>query len=729
LERLSLAVRFANWWGHWVSRPGSRWATVVIWLGLVAVMTATLPSAAQMEAPNPPSLPATASAVVAGNLQQRVFGGAHTTPGLLVFYRRGGLSPQDVSAVAGFLHQLAAHPLPRQLQATDLRTSSSATLSPTIRHHGTTLVVPLFFRSTAESTELASILTNLSTRLHRTFGYNPVTTALHSSRLTARLTGPIGIAIDADGLFQGADLTLLIATTMLVLVLLVLIYRSPILPLVPLIAVGAAYALASAVLGALAKHHALVLDAETISIMTVLMFGAGTDYTLLVVARYREQLTRHPGHLTALGAAVAQAAGPVAMSAVTVMVALLALLFSQYGPDHRFAIPFVTAIAMTALAALTLVPGILALLGRRAFYPFVPKVTTASLDDAQPTRAARLVTRRPGWAAIAVVVVLAGMAAFAPSIRTTYNLLTALPASSQARQGYQLVAQADGAGSTAPATVLVTKAAAAANLAAGLATVPGVARVTGPTRGHDGLTPVAAYQVTLTQDPLSNRAIQTLTPLAAHAKALVRQHGGGQVLIAGETAQNANASALVDHDTAVVIPLVLGSIFLLLFLYLGSLIAALYLIATVVLSYVSALGLGYLVLHNLLHVGAWSGGVALYAFVFLVALGEDYNIFMVSAVWEAAKTRPVRDAVAEGVSRTSAVILAAGVILAGTFAVLTALPLSILLQFGTVTALGVLLDTLLVRSVLVPSITVLLGDRVFWPRRRPTPASTAPDVS
>ncbi len=700
-----------DWWGQRLTGRRTRWVILLLWVMLAAVLSVVWPSAAQMENPNPPSLPASASSVAAGRLQQQAFGAAHTMPGLLVFYQRTGITSANRQAIAQFLGSVTARPLPRQAGAPLLTADALATQ---LHQHPTTVVVPVAFQSTAAAPLLTRILTKTTQRLQRHLGYDLITAAPAGPRMVARLTGPAGIAIDASQLFSGANLTLLIATTLLVLVLLVLIYRSPLLPWVPLVGVGFAYAVTSAILGALARAGHLVLDAETVAIMTVLMFGAGTDYALLVVARYREQLSREADHLQALGRAVGQAAGPVAMSAGTVMTALLALLLAQYGPDHRFAIPFVVAVGMTALASLTLVPACLALLGRAAFFPFAPRVGS---DTPGRRHGAPFAVRRPGWAAAGVAVLLAALAAFAPSIRTTYNLLSALPANSQARQGYALVAAADGPGSTAPATILISGAAARHDLARKLAEAPGVAAVSGPTFGRAGREPVTAYQVALSVNPLSNRAADLLPGIVARAGAAVAANGGGRVAVSGATAQNANAAHLVNHDAAVVIPLVLVGIFLLLFAYLRSLVAAAYLVATVVLSYGAALGLGYLVLTDILHVGPWAGGVSLYAFVFLVALGEDYNIFMVSAIWRAATSRPLDEAVAYGVESTRSVILAAGVILAGTFAVLTALPLTILLQFGTVTALGVLLDTLLVRSVLVPAITVLLGPRAFWPAR------------
>jgi RND superfamily putative drug exporter len=395
--------------------------------------------------------------------------------------------------------------------------------------------------------------------------------------------------------------------------------------------------------------------------------------------------------------------------------ALLALLLAVYGSDHRLAIPFAVGVAMTAIAALTFVPALLALLGRVAFYPFVPAPGKAR-PRARGGLLSGIAVGRPAAVAIGAAAVLIALASFAPRIRTSYDLLTALPASSPARQGFGLLARTYGPGSLSPLTVLVVGQ--GPDVATALGRVPGVRSVDAPTLGTDGAQRVAAYQVTLATNPLSNGAMAAVPALRRAAEDAL---GGtpAKVYVAGATAQNLDSADLVARDTAVVIPVVLALVALLLVLYLRSGMAAAYLVATVVLSFAASLGLGWIVLHYLLGVQSLSGGLVLYAFVFLVALGEDYNIFMISRIWEERRRRPMPLAVAEGARTTGAVITAAGLILAGTFAVLTALPLQIMLEFGVVTALGVLVDTFIVRSALVPAITVLLKDRALWPRRAP----------
>jgi RND superfamily putative drug exporter len=705
--------RTHRWFG-WVAGRRARYVSLLVWVVLAAALSLALPSATGQEAQSPQDLASTAQSVVAAKLQTQAFGLKNETPGVLVFYRKGGLTAQNLRSISGYLTRLAGHPVQGEIGKPPLAGLGAAALKGAVAH-GSTLAVPLFFRSTGDATKLAQRGASLERSLRQGFAADLLTRPASSGRLVARLTGAEGIAGDAAGLFKNADVTLLAATTVLILVLLVLIYRSPILPFIPLVGVGFAYMVTQAVLGALAKAHWIVIDAETVSIMTVLMFGAGTDYALLVVARYRERLAEEQDHLRALREAMGGAAGAVAMSAGTVMAALLVLLLSRYGPEHRFAIPFALGVGLTAVASLTLVPALLAVLGRTAFYPFVPRPGKSAAR--REGAVAGAVARRPWLVASLATLLLLGLAAFSPGVRTSYDLLSALPATSQARQGAGLLGSAYGSGSLSPVTLLVAGPGANQSLDAALAQTPGVRSVAPPTYGRAQGRRVAAYQVTLRANPFSNAAMAVLPRLEASARSALGNSPGSRVYVSGPTAQNRDAAAAVARDTWVVIPIVLALIALLLLAYLRSVVAALYLIATVLLSFFAAVGLGWIVLHDVLGIQGLAGGVVLYAFVFLVALGEDYNIFMVSRIWQERRLTAMPQAVRRGMTATGGVITAAGLILAGTFLVLTALPLQILLEFGVMAALGVLLDTFIVRSALVPALTAILGDRAFWPSR------------
>jgi len=692
-----------------------RWVTGLLWLGVAILAATVFPSVTRVESPNPANLPASASSVIAGTIERQTFHTTPVIPGFLIFYRAGGLTEADLDDIRATLVDLARHPLPMQRGRVPFVGLPPAALKGITRREHTTLVVPLLFQPSSNSARLQTILRRLASTLDRASGHNLLARAPSSRHLLARLTGPEGLAIDTAGLFHHADVTLLAATTVLILVLLLLIYRSPILPWIPLASVGLSYVVTSAVLAVLVRGHAIVVDAETVSIMTVLMFGVGTDYALFIISRYRQELLRHADPSRALAEAYQKVAGAVAMSGGTVILALLTLLMSVYGADHRFAIPFAVGVGTTALASLTLVPALLSLLGRPAFWPDVPRPDKPRPRPRSPLAA--LVTRAPGAVVVVVTAALALLAVNSLQARATSNLLTELPPTAQSVQGYHLLAAADGAGSLSPVSVVVEGSAAAHNAGPALAHLPTVQAVTGPVLGHDHGRWVALYSITLRQDPLSTAAMADLPTLRRVVQEAVGP--GGTVYLGGVTAQNADSAAAVAHDTRWVISGVLIVIGLLLLVYLRSVVAALYLLATVILSFFAALGAGWFLLHTVLGLSAWADGVTLYAFVFLVALGEDYNIFMLSAIWTQRREQAMREAIREGIQQSGPVISAAGLILAGTFAVLTGLPLRILLEFGTVTAIGVLLDTFLVRSLLVPAITALLGDRALWPG--PTP--------
>ncbi|MCL6454651.1 MAG: MMPL family transporter [Alicyclobacillus sp.] len=733
-------------WGRIVAGPKTRWVTLALWVVVAAVLSALAPSVNKEENNAAANLPSSSPSVVATRHLNQAFPDANATSALLVWYDQSGLSATDLSDIQHAAKVLDEHPVAGQRSIPPVYNLPPAALKGFESKDGTTFVLPVSFQSGVSADTLQGSLATLEQRVSSAIGQDPFQgTSVTAPGLHARVTGPAGIMADAQGLFKHADFALLGATTLLVLVLLILIYRSPILAFLPLVAVGFAYGVISPVLGLLAKAGVITVDAQAVSIMTVLLFGAGTDYCLFLVARYRERLYAVENHLTALRDAVSGAAGAVAMSGLTVVLSLITLLVAKVGSEHRFAVPFSVAILVMALAGVTLVPALLAILGRASFFPFVPRTKDMRRareaqrgsersrrgSDGQPGRFSRAigqaVSRRP-WAVLSVsVVVLAILAVFAAQIRTTYSLLGALPADTPSRQGYELLAEHFPKGALAPVEVVVDQGDAAA-VQTRVAQLPEVASAAAPVHSQD-VPGVSQIQVTLKADPYSNEALSAIAPIRQAAEQALAQSGvqspGQHVWIAGETATQLDTQQLTARDTRAVIPLVIAIIAVLLLVYLRSVVAMVYLIATVLLSYFSALGTGWLVLHDLMGFTEIQGAIPLYAFVFLVALGEDYNIFMVSRIWQARRHMGLRDAVREGVTRTSGVITSAGLILAGTFAVLTSLPIQVLVQFGVITAIGVLLDTFVVRPFVVPAITVLLGRAAFWPGKVPEAVPTA----
>ncbi|MCD1259043.1 MMPL family transporter [Paenibacillus athensensis] len=728
-----------SWLQEWtgvVAGRRSKWVTLLVWIVLTGVLSVVWPNVNSQENNAARQLPEDSWSLAASELQQREFPSSEGVPALVVWYRAGGLGDDDLAGVQKVAARLAAEPLPAQTGVPPYDRMPLPALKAALSQDGSLLVMPVTFAEGTETEVLQSGVTKLQELAAAELGTDPFAAAdVEAAGLHARVTGPVGIQTDATELFKGADFALLLATVLLVLVLLIVLYRSPILAIVPLIGVGFAYGVISPILGWLAREGWIVVDAQAISIMTVLLFGAGTDYCLFFVARYRQALLEEADKHRALKAALSGSAGAIGMSGLTVIVSLLGLLFARYGSNHRFAIPFSVAILIMALASLTLVPALLAIVGRKSFFPFVPLTPeqraareAATGKRLRPQKAVgrasallgRIVTERPRSVLAVSLLVLLVLSAFAPQIKFTYNLLESFPADMPSREGFTLLAKHTSPGALAPLKAIVDTNGAngEVDVRGALQGLPYVATVSEPQSGSSDAN-LKLYEVVFKDDPYSLEAIECIPEIRGTLQTTLAGAGIAtpKLWVGGETATQYDTKTVVERDTRVVIPIVIAVIALLLLVYLRSIVATVYLILTVLLSYFSALGAGWLILHHGMGTDAIQGLIPLYAFVFLVALGEDYNIFMVSSIWQERKVRSLREAIRLGVSQTSSVITSAGLILAGTFAVLATLPIQVLVQFGIICAVGVLLDTFVVRPFLVPSITLLLGRLSFWPGR------------
>ena len=545
-------------------------------------------------------------------------------------------------------------------------------------------------------------------------------------RLEALVTGPAGFSADATKAFEGINSTLLLATAGLVFVLLVLIYRSPIFWALPLLAVLLAEAVVRG-LGTLLAEAGLVVNGQTGGILLVLVFGAGTDYALFITARYREELLRIEDRHEAMQVALRRAGPAIAASAGTVVAALLCLSFAQVNSTAGLGPIGAMGIAVAALAMLTLLPPLLLLGGRRAFWPFVPRFGTS--PPTRPglwSRLGRWIERRhrPAW--IVTALSLAVLALGTLTLDDDLTTANAFRGSVESVQGQRLLEESFPAGASAPAIVLVTDTARTEAALAAARSAPGVARVGEPERGAPG----DRFEVVLEADPFGKQGFAAIEPLRRTLDRAV----GDAALVGGASAEEADLRAAVERDTKLLVPLVLAVVLAILVLLLRSVVAPAMLVATVVLSFAAALG-GSLILFELFaDFPGEDPSYPLYAFIFLVALGVDYNIFLMARVREEAHDLATRDAMLKGLAVTGGVITSAGIVLAGTFSVLAVLPLVALTQLGLTVAFGVLLDTFVVRSVLVPALTFELDERTWWPsalsrrgRRVPraAPAGTA----
>jgi RND superfamily putative drug exporter len=524
-------------------------------------------------------------------------------------------------------------------------------------------------------------------------------------RSDALVTGPAGLLVDAVEVFGTIDATLLIATSLLVLGLLIAIYRSPFVALVPLVVVAIAYAVTAGIVYLLATRTGLGVNGQATGILIILMFGAGTDYCLLLVARYREELGRNSDERAAMRTSVRRTAPAILSSGGTVALGLLVLVLADFASTRTIGWVSSIGILVTMAAGLTLLPALLLALGRRAFWPAVPRAgEPAPRSGRLWRRIGGFVGRRP-WAALAIAVPLLfgaiGNVVELPGLA----LAKSFRGETESARGVELLEQAAPAGVLAP-TEVIAPVADADRAAEALRRVDGVLSVTPRGRSDDGA--LARLTVTLEADPYSDEAIALVDDLRAAVPP--------GTLVGGPTAEEADGRSTSRRDFLVVAPVTLAVIFVVLVLLLRSLVAPLVLVASQVLTFAATLGLAVLSFRWLFAAPGSDASLPTLVFVFTVALGIDYSIFLMARVREeVARRGNHHDGVVAGLVGTGGVITSAGAILAGTFLVLMLLPLEPLFQLGFAIALGVVIDTVIVRTLVVPGAVLLLGRRTWWP--------------
>jgi RND superfamily putative drug exporter len=533
------------------------------------------------------------------------------------------------------------------------------------------------------------------------------------------IAGPAGVLADFVAAFSGLDGILLITAAIVVLLILFVVYRSPLLPFVVLISALLGLGVAAAFVYLLADKDVLTLNGQSQGILFILVVGAATDYALLLTARFREELRENRDRFDAMRIALRQSVEPIVASGTTVILGVLCLLFSELNSNQGLGPVGAIGVVFALLAALTFLPAVLVLLGRAAFWPFRPAYGSPHPETTGVWgRVARLVGRRSRVVWIVTTVVLAGMAAFAPRLDAEGIADTELfLRPQQSVEGQDALARHFPAGAGSPAVIIAgeDQVEDVLRIVDGVDGVEAAAPMTesgqpgqGPVRVVDGNVSIDAV---LTDSPDSDAAIATIREL----RTAVDDVDGDEVLVGGQTAiqQDVRASSLRDRN--VIIPIVLLVIFLVLVLLLRALVAPLLLIATVVLSFAATLGVASLVFEYVL---SWPGAdpsIPLYAFVFLVALGIDYNIFLMTRIREESLRRGTRPGILKGLAVTGGVITSAGIVLAATFSALGVIPILFLGQIAFLVAFGVLLDTFIVRSLLVPALGYDIGPGIWWP--------------
>ncbi|OIJ88245.1 MMPL family transporter [Streptomyces colonosanans] len=526
--------------------------------------------------------------------------------------------------------------------------------------------------------------------------------------LTTHVTGPAAYAADQADAFSGADKALLLLTIAIVVVILLLTYRSPVLWIAPLICVGVALVVAQAAIYFFAHYGGLTVKGDTSFILTVLVFGAGTDYALLLIARYREELRRHEDRHEAMAVALQRAGSAILASGVTLTLSLLCFLVAELNSTKSLGPALALGVVAALAAMVTLLPALLVILGRWVFWPVRP--TFGSPEPAQRgpwTRIGHLVSRRPRatWIGSSVVlgVLALGLIGFTADNMQLKDSFTSKP---EAVTGEQAMARHFPAGGGDPVQI-IGSAGAAEPLRSAVAATPGITDVTVPVV-KDGY---VYLEGTLTAASNTKAAFATVDKL----RDVVHAVPGAQAKVGGGNPIFLDYKRAAEHDRNLLVPLVLVVVGLIIGVLLRAVVAPLVLLATVVLSFAAALGVSALTFKHIFGFAGADPAIPLWIFVFLIALGVDYNIFLMTRVHEESKTHGTRRGALRGLKATGGVITSAGIVLAGTFAALATLPLVFAAEIGFAVAFGVILDTFLVRSVLVTALTYDLGRRMWWP--------------
>ena len=669
---------------------GKRTFWVMLVLGIAAAGLVFGPLAMASSDVSPSSgVPAWAQSSKVTELQKSL-PGADATSAIVLYQSQAALTDADKTFIASAQGNLMSK-----------YSNAPAQFGPPVSYSndGTTALVIVPLAKTDKTTEIATRVDDM-----RKDSKNGMPSGLQTF-----LTGPEGFQADIAGVFKGANITLLATTGMVVILLLLITYRSPILWIFPVIVVGSADGMASTLAERIASVFNITLDASVTGILSILVFGAGTDYALLLISRYREELLKTKSRFDAMGKAVKGAGPAILASGVTVILALLTLLFADIEGTRALGIACATGVLVAMVGALTVLPAVLLLGGRWMFWPVVPK-------EGKPNKAetgiwaklGRGVSSRPARVAVVGGLVLVALASGSLGLKSGLSSTQQFLKSPEAVTGQNLLADKFGAG-IGNATEVIANTGKVDAVIAAAKTVDGV---DGAVAGKANET-ITQIDVTINAEPQSAKEFEIIQALRDKLASV----DGSDALVGGLSATAYDSKVSYDRDQSLIIPMILALVFIVLLILLRSLVAPVLLLVTVVASYFASLGAGWLLFANVFHFPGLAQSTFLYSFLFLVALGVDYNIFLVTRAQEESDAIGIKAGMIKALASTGGVITSAGVLLAAVFAVLGVLPLIALTQIGIIVCIGVLLDTLLVRTVIVPALAFIAGDKFWWPRK------------
>jgi len=608
-----------------------------------------------------------------------------------------------------------------------------------------------------------------------------------TDELEVHLTGPVGIYLDAITVFHSIDLRITLISVIMVLVILLVIYRAPFLAILPILSAGLAYLASSSIVAILAQTTGLIVNAQATTIMVVLIFGAGTDYMLFISSRYKEELRSGANRLDAIVETMDNVGPAIFSSAATTILAMLALSFASLRSFQILGPILALGMLLAIIGGITLIPGVLSLLGKIAFWPAKVEVKPSSSLQISNEKGfwftlTTWVSKRPLFTALSSLILLICMSIGTFTMNQSFDLLDSLPDNTSSVRGYQMMSESFPSGYVSPVKAFIMmnndplkNLKAIEYVSSAFASVDGVTRVTSPSRPFGQKMEISISQYsdrlsnlsTITLNEIKNTGMSSLPKLVntrqftteeiellpsivatinqtskfghvASIEVIFENNLGNpetlnkigqlrdigstieaksiqKILIGGTSAVQYDTKNATDRDMKVVAPIALAVIFIILVILVKAIIAPLYLLGSVILSFFASFGISVLIFQNILGHDGVGSGVPIYMGLFLVALGVDYNIYIISRVKEESRKRPLKEATLFAVSRTGGVITSAGIILACTFTAMTTLPLRDLFQIGFVVAFGVILDTFFVRGIMVPSLVMLFGKWNWWP--------------
>ena len=681
----------------WVSTKRGMWITITLWLVLMIGLTAG-PKLGDYKVTNFQSLPEDAQSIIASEKLEEYFPNDQGTPGILVFHNEDG--EVNVEEAKEILNAIIAADIEGVDEIIDISQLPPQVIEAFKSEEQSTIIIPINLDPKLDNRGIGDTIETVAKVGNKA--------AKGMEDTTFRITGPAGIAGDTLKLFEEADFVLLAATVVIILVLLIVIYRSPLLAIIPLLATVIVYQVVNQTV-ALMGAGGLEINNSTTSIMSILLFAAVIDYSLFIFSRFREELNHYENKFDAMKYAMRASGEPVFLAGGTVLAAMLVLFFADFRDYQNFAPIFGTAMFIIMLASITLVPALFALFGRKAFWPKVPKYGEAKeVKHGIWGPVAKFVVNKPGLSGgiVAIIMVVTALNVF--NLDYEFDQVKSFPKDLPSREGYEIVEAEFDKGALAPTSILFESDNALTEeniemLRATLAEQNDVASVRLTNTSEDAK--AVSYSMSLALNPYSVEAIDLIEELSNNSSELLKDSGvSGELFYSGITPKLIDEREVNNSDIWKIVLMETVLILVLLYVLTRSFKMPIYMMATILISFLSALGLGIFLVDVLFGYDAVSTRVPVYAFIFLVALGIDYNIILVSRFLEERKKHKVKEALEIAIRNTGGVISSAGLILAATFAALMTMPIADLFVFGFIVAIGILMDTFLVRGMLLPSL-------------------------